>query len=98
MADGRWQMADGGWRMADGKWQMANGKWRMEHGGGGDGWSRLSLRIFLGVRIEFSLRDALELLDECAATPGFACRLPCGVVAVARIDCFGVLQRLDPTA
>ena len=64
----------------------------MTNGRVGNGWRRLSLLIFLGVRIEFSLRDALEMSDERTPTPGFACSLPCGVVALAWIDCLGVLQ------
>src|SRR5208282_1050536 len=94
----RGTVANGEWQVAGGRWRMADGGWRMEHGGDCGGLYRMSLLVFLGVRIEFFLGDALELFDECAATPGFAGRLPCGVIAVARIDCFGVLQRLDPTA
>src|SRR5271157_2092255 len=98
MTDGKCQMTDGKCQMTDGKCQMTDDRWQMEHGRVGHGWSRLSVLIFLGVRIEFSLRDALELPDERIPTPGFARGLPCGVVAVARIDRLGVLQRLDPTA
>ena len=90
MADDKWQMADDKWQMADDKWQMADDKWQMAS-------TRSRLWYLIWQRLEFTFRDALQVLEEGLAPSGFAVGLLRRISALSRAGGLGVLQRLDPS-